>query len=522
MSNNYQNRQFDKFKEDNTPDLSQFVFGSVQPQALDIEEAVLGAVLVEPYSFQVVNSMLVPASFYTESHQNIFKAMQELYKDSKAIDLLTVTEQLRKMGTVESIGGSYYLVELCNRVGSAANIEYHARILIQHEIKRAQILSATQDIRDAYNEGIDAFDMLEAATKRQSAVEAIPLRIDITEDLGTIAAHFLKNLEKTQNGEIIGITSGLQDFDKLTGGFQRKDLVIVAARPSMGKSMFMCNLVLNAALSGFRTAIFSLEMDKVTLFKRMVTAYSGIENDKIKGKVEFTDKDYQVMHTAVHAISALSIEIDDTPSLAISQLRAKCWKLNNQAKAKNQLLDIIFVDYLQLMRGDAQNKNGNREQEISFISRSLKALAKELDVPIIALSQLSRAVETRGGNKEPTLADLRESGAIEQDADVVHFIYRPEYYQIMEDGDGNSTKGLMKILTKKNRDGALGDTNLRADMATQKLSNWLSYDSQFPAPSVTPQDNIIKGIRGSFGEGNDTNESESALPKPIDENTLPF
>ena len=441
-----------------TNDLSSFVFGKVQPQALQLEEAVLGALMLDKDGLPAVMDILRPESFYTEAHQAIYKAITELFRGSKPIDLLTVTEELRKMGAIETIGGSYHLVELTNRVGSAANIEYHARIIAQKHIQRELIKVSTNIIRDAYEDSTDVFDLLDKAEQSLFSITETNLSRSF-EGMNTLAGKLLKQIEllSQKKDGLTGVPTGFTELDRLTSGWQPSDLVIVAARPSMGKTAFTLSLARNAAMEfGKGVALFSLEMSNLQLVQRLVSMESEVGSSKLRtGQLEAHE--WQQLHTAIEKMSKAPIFIDDTPGINVFVLRAKCRRL----KAQHDI-QLIIIDYLQLMTGGTDgHRGGNREQEISAISRALKGLAKELNVPVIALSQLSRAVETRGGSKKPQLSDLRESGAIEQDADIVSFIYRPEYYQIMEDENGNSTKGMASIIVSKHRNGALGEVNLR-------------------------------------------------------------
>ena len=441
-----------------TTDLSSFVFGKVQPQALSLEEAVLGALMLDKDALPSVLDILRSESFYSEAHQSIYKAILELFRSSKPIDLLTVTEELRHLALLDSVGGAYYLVELTNRVGSAANIEYHARIIAQKHIQRELIKVSTLIIRDAYEDTTDVFDLLDKAEQNLFAITETNLSRSF-EGMNTLAGKLLKQIEllSQKKDGLTGVPTGFTNLDRLTSGWQPSDLVIVAARPSMGKTAFTLSLARNAAMEFNKgVAFFSLEMSNLQLVQRLVSMESEVPGAKLRtGQLE--PHEWQQLHSAIEKISKAPIFIDDTPGINVFELRAKCRSL----KAQHDI-QLIVIDYLQLMTGGGDSsKGGNREQEISSISRALKGLAKELNVPVIALSQLSRAVETRGGSKKPQLSDLRESGAIEQDADIVSFIYRPEYYQIMEDENGNSTKGMADIIVSKHRNGALGEVRLR-------------------------------------------------------------
>ena len=431
----------------NSPDLSSYVFGKVQPQAIDLEEAVLGAIMLDKDALAIVLDILRPESFYTEAHQAIYKVMKTLFSKSEPIDLLTVTEALRKEGELEKIGGAYKLVELTNRVASAANIEY----------QRQLIHASTTIIRDAFEDTTDVFDLLDSAERQLFEITEVNLSKGV-ERMSALSTRLIKQLEElaNQEGGLTGIPSGFTDLDTLTSGWQPSDLIIIAARPGMGKTSFVLSMARNASMDfGKGVALFSLEMSNIQLVQRLLSMESSISSHKLRtGKL--TEADWKKLHKAVERMSEAPIYIDDTPGINIFELRAKCRRLKMQHD-----IQLIVIDYLQLMTGGTDRSRGNREQEVSSISRSLKALAKELNVPVIALSQLSRAVEMRGGTKKPQLSDLRESGSIEQDADIVSFIYRPEYYQITEDEEGNSLKSVAEIIVAKHRNGATDSVKLR-------------------------------------------------------------
>jgi replicative DNA helicase len=366
------------------------------------------------------------------------------------VDLLTVTEEVKKEGALETIGGAYYLVELTNRVASAANIEFHARIIAQKHIQRELIRISTTVIKDAYEDTTDVFDLLDKA--EQGLFEITEQNLSRgSESMSSLVTKAVKQLEEMAGNEsgLTGVPSGFTALDRITSGWQPSDLIIVAARPGMGKTSYTLAVARNAAMDfGKGVAFFSLEMSNVQLVQRLISMEAEIPGSKLRsGQLE--DYEWQQLNSAIEKLSEAPIFIDDTPGINVFELRAKCRRLKMQHD-----IQMVVIDYLQLMTGGSDQK-GNREQEISMISRSLKGLAKELNIPVIALSQLSRAVETRGGAKRPQLSDLRESGAIEQDADIVSFIYRPEYYQIMEDEEGNSLKDVSEIIIAKHRNGSL-------------------------------------------------------------------
>lgn len=575
-------------------DLSNYVFGRVQPQAVPLEEAVLGAVMLDKNALTIIIDILQPDSFYTEAHQHIYSAMRRLFDRSQPIDLLTVMEELKKAGELEASGGPAYLAELTHRVASAANIEYHARIIAQKYIQRELIRVSTQTIRDAFEDTSDVFELLDEAEQGLYNIAQNNMSRGY-ESTNTLAAKMLKQIEelKGKKDGLTGVPTGFTALDRLTSGWQPSDLIIIAARPAMGKTGFVLSMARNAATDFKKpVAIFSLEMANLQLVLRLVSMEAEISGSKLRNG-QLDEEEWKRLHRAVERISEAPIFIDDTAGINIFELRAKARRMKIQHD-----IQLIVIDYLQLMSGGADSQRGNREQEISSISRSLKALAKELNVPVIALSQLSRAVETRGGTKRPQLSDLREcvagdtlvfladgrtlpikdlvgtqpevismdehskkitvarseivwpvgkkevhqitlasgrtlkataehrlltldgwkrvaeltkddrlanigiatsdlfwdviteiipageeevfdltvpqthsfiangivshnSGAIEQDADIVSFIYRPEYYQILEDENGQSQKGLAEIIVAKHRNGAVDTVKLR-------------------------------------------------------------
>lgn len=429
--------------------------GRVPPQAPDLEEAVLGAMMLEQDALTNTIDILKPEIFYKDSHQKIFSAIAFLFQESLPVDILTVTNELQKRGELEIVGGAYYISQLTNRVASAANIEFHARIVIQKFIQRELIRISSDIIRESYEDSQDVFDVLDKAEQELFNVSETNLRRSYS-DMHTLVRDAILNIEKAkdQDGHITGVPSGYSEVDRVTAGWQKADLVVIAARPGMGKTAFVLSMARNVAVQFQRpTAIFSLEMTGVQLVTRLIASESEIPAEKLR-RGQLDESEWKLLNERISELTKAPLYIDDTPALNIFELRAKCRRL----KSKHNI-ELVVVDYLQLMSGAGDNK-GNREQEISNISRSIKSLAKELDVPIIALSQLSRAVETRGGSKRPILSDLRESGAIEQDADMVMFIYRPEYYQIMEDNDGNPTEKMAEIIIAKHRNGALANVKL--------------------------------------------------------------
>lgn len=430
--------------------------GKLPPQAVDLEEAVIGAMLLEKNAVNDVIDILSPESFYKDSHQRIFRAIMDLFQRSEPVDILTVTAELRKRGELEIVGGSYYITQLTNRVASSANAEHHARIISQKFIQRELIRISSETIKKAYDETTDVFDLLDAAERDLFSVAEGNIRKNYME-MKNLMLEAVKQIEKAKNHQesVVGVPSGFTELDKITAGWQKSDLIVLAARPGMGKTAFVLSIARNASVDFQRpVAVFSLEMADLQLVNRLIASESEISAEKLK-KGQLAEHEWQQLNAKIKDLSTAPLFIDDTPALSIFELRAKCRRLKAQHDVQ-----LIIIDYLQLMTAGGDGR-GNREQEISTISRSLKSIAKELNVPIIALSQLSRAVETRGGDKRPQLSDLRESGAIEQDADMVMFIYRPEYYGISEDAEGNNIAGQAYIIIAKHRNGALADVPLR-------------------------------------------------------------
>lgn len=462
------------------------VYGKLPPQARELEEAVLGAIMLEKSAFDsLVDTNLKSECFYVEAHQTIFKAMQDMQQRGIPIDILTVVEELKRKEQLDEVGGPYYITKLTNTVVSTAHIDAHARIILQKFIQRELIRISGEIIGDAYEDSTDVFDLLDDSETKIFNITNNYLKKNF-EDIGNILAKTVNRIDdlRTRTEDISGVPSGFSHLDRITYGWQPTDLIILAARPAVGKTAFALNLARNAALHPVKpvgVGFFSLEMSAGQLVQRILSAESEIMLEKIsRGKLE--EYEYQQLHAkGIKRLETAPLYIDDTAALNIFEFRAKARRLVNKHN-----VGLIIIDYLQLMSGSDNKGGGNREQEISNISRNLKALAKELSVPIIALSQLSRAVETRKESKMPQLSDLRESGAIEQDADMVMFIYRPEYYEIGANENGESTKGETHIRVAKHRNGSLDTVKLRANLAIQKFHDW-------------EDDN---GINGTMGGGN--------------------
>lgn len=480
------------------PELGTMMFGKVPPQAKELEEAVLGAVMLEKNAFDVIVEILKPECFYVEAHQRIFRAMQGLQQKNSPIDLLTVVEELRFREELDLVGGPFYITKLTNSVVSSAHIEIHARIILQKFIQRELIKISGEIINDAYEDSTDVFDLLDMAESKLFEITNNHLKRDYA-SIDSVLVKTIKRIEdlRTRQDEITGVPSGFPSLDKLTYGWQDSDLIILAARPSVGKTAFALNLARNAAMHPTKpsaVAFFSLEMSASQLVQRILSAESEIKLEQIsRGRME--DYEMQQLYTkGINKLTSAPIHIDDTAALNIFELRAKCRRLKNKHN-----IGLIIIDYLQLMSGAGENRNANREQEISRISRDLKGLAKELHVPIIALSQLSREVEKRkDGNKVPQLSDLRESGAIEQDADMVMFLYRPEYHDITTNEHGESNKGDTEVKIAKHRNGQLDTVKLTALLHIQKFIERVDTDY---GPGLRSDGNWTRTHEGPTGDG---------------------
>ncbi|MGB1171453.1 MAG: replicative DNA helicase [Flavobacteriaceae bacterium] len=465
--------------------------GKIPPQAVDLEEAVLGAMLIDKKGVDEVIDILKAEAFYKTSHQYIFESIFELFEASEPIDLLTVSNNLKKKGKLEVAGGNPYLVSLTQKVASSAHIEFHARIILQKHIQRSLIKISSEIIENSYKDSIDVFDLLdEAESKLYDVTQGnIKKSSETAQSLVIQAKRRIEDISKRQG--LSGVSTGFEKLDKLTSGWQPSDLIIIAARPGMGKTALTLSMARNiAVLKEIPVAFFSLEMSSVQLITRLISAETGLSSEKLRtGKL--AAHEWEQLNVKVSALEKAPLFIDDTPSLSIFDLRAKARRLASQHGIK-----LIIIDYLQLMTAVTNNKSGNREQEISTISRNLKALAKELDVPVIALSQLSRAVETRGGTKRPLLSDLRESGAIEQDADIVSFIYRPEYYGIDEwdDEERSPSEGQAEFIVAKHRNGGLDNIRMKFIGHLGKFEDLAQFDTSYEFPSkmnLGPQDSAI-------------------------------
>ncbi len=444
--------------------------GNKPPQAVELEEAVLGALMLDLNALNTAIEMLHEEYFYKPEHRVIFRAIFKLFEMNQPVDMMTVTEQLRKDGNLEAAGGAWHISELTSHVVSSAHIEYYARVLSEKFISRELIRISTQTITDAYDETTDVVDLLDKTEGQLMDINDKNFKTDFHElgDLVHAATNQIEEAKKSNESDskYVGVPSGFTELDRITAGFHPGTLIILAARPAMGKTAFALSMARNMAVDFNKpVAFFSLEMTGVELAMRLISGEAEIPGDKLK-RGELEGWEQQQLETRTQALNEAKIFIDDTPQLTIYELRAKCRRLK-----QHHDIQMVFIDYLQLMTAgtDVMSRNGNREQEISTISRQLKSLSKELGIPVLAMSQLSRAVETRGGTKKPMLSDLRESGAIEQDADIVMFIYRPEYYGITE--DNGSTIGMADILVAKHRSGATGEVRLKFEAKYARFKN---------------------------------------------------
>jgi replicative DNA helicase len=458
--------------------------GKRPPEARELEEAVLGALMLEKDAYSIVSDILKPQSFYEHSHELIFTAIQNLSLLQRPVDMLTVQEQLKKEGHLEEAGGAYYLAQLTGKVVSTAHLEFHARIVAQKFLARELIRFTSEISGKAFDETMDVDDLMQEAEASLFEISQRNMKKDVLQINPIIneAIELLNQAAQRADG-LSGLASGFDKLDKITSGWQKSDLVIIAARPAMGKTAFILSMAKNIAVNYKKpVAVFSLEMSNVQLVNRLIVNVCEIEGDKIRNG-QLLEHEWHQLDYKIKDLYDAPLYVDDTPSLSIFEFRTKARRLVRENK-----VELIIIDYLQLMNASGSSF-GSREQEVSTISRSLKGLAKELNIPIIALSQLNRGVETRTGpgadSKRPQLADLRESGAIEQDADMVIFIHRPEYYKILEDSQGNSLVGMAELIVAKHRNGSVGDVRLRFKSQFAKFCN----PEEDMDPSIGP--NII-------------------------------
>ena len=488
-------------------------YGKLPPQAIEVEEAVLGALMLERDAYVTVADILKAESFYSDEHQKIFETIRDLSASEKPVDLLMVTQELKNRGYLDLVGGPGFITQLTSRVASAAHIEFHARIIAQKFIQRELIRVSSEIQTRAYDDTLDVDDLIDFSESSLFKVAESNIKKE-TVPIKPVIKEALDLFEKARGREegLIGVPSGFTGLDRITSGWQKTDLIIIAARPSMGKTAFVLTMARNMAVDHNRpVAFFSLEMSSLQLVTRLIASETELNSNKIKnGKLD--DWEWEHLNRKLRNFDNAPMFIDDTPALSIFEFRAKCRRLKIQHK-----IQAVVVDYLQLMTTGGDNRS-SREQEVSSISRSLKAIAKELDIPIIALSQLNRSVESREGRR-PQLSDLRESGAIEQDADIVIFIHRPEYYGITEDNSGRSMQGVAEIIIAKHRNGAIGDVHLSfrkelakfADMEANLSESYHLVEQTFSSKMNADYDSGDRGMKG--------NNSFNNLPG---DNRVPF
>ena len=432
-------------------------FAHVQPQAVEIERVVLGALMVDSDAFSVVSELLKPETFYEPRHQKIYEAIRNMNMDERPVDIMTLNDELSKMGEIDKVGGVDYLMEISSQVASAAHVESHARILAEKYMQRQLIHFAGDIETKAYDSSVDVDELMQQAEGSLFQISQNNMKQDFTQ-VAPVVKNAVEILQRaaSNKGGLTGIPTGYTGMDEITSGWQASDLVIIAGRPAMGKTSFALSIAKNVAVDyGVPIGFFSLEMNNVQLVNRLISNVCEVSGRKIlNGQLD--PSDWERLDKRIGRLTDAPIYVDDTPGLSVFELRTKARRLVREKGVK-----IIMIDYLQLMNANGM-KFGSRQEEVSTISRSLKGLAKELDIPVLALSQLSRNVENREGleGKRPQLSDLRESGAIEQDADMVLFVHRPEYYHIYQDEKGNDLHGMAQIIIAKHRKGSTGDVLL--------------------------------------------------------------
>lgn len=470
-------------------------YGHIQPQALDIERVVLGALMIDKDAFTVVSEILRPDTFYEPRNQKVYNAIQTLNMAENPVDIMTVTEQLRRAGELENIGGAPYIVELSANVASSAHIEYHARILQQKYLARQLISFASMIETGAFDETVDVDELMQKAEGSLFELSQRNMAQDYTQ-IDPILEQAHKILLKAANnkGGLTGVPTGYTKLDEITAGWQPSDLVIIAGRPAMGKTSFALSIAKNIAIDQRKPiAFFSLEMNNVQLINRLISNVCELPGSKILSG-QLAPDEWERFDIGLPKMQGAPLYIDDTPGLSVFELRTKARRLKREHD-----IQLLMIDYLQLMNANGMRFN-SRQEEVSTISRSLKGLAKELDIPILALSQLNRATEQREGpeGKRPQLSDLRESGAIEQDADMVLFVHRPEYYHILQDKEGNDLRGRAQIIIAKHRKGATGDVLLDFKGEFTRFSNPDEY-----ANAAMPVGREIIGSRMNGGDAPD-------------------
>lgn len=509
------NTPSDKSRSKNTSKAFDSSYGHKQPQAVDIEKVVLGALMIDKDAFSMISETLRPETFYEPRHQKIYNAIQTLSMNEHPVDIMTVVDELQREGTLEAVGGAPYIVELSSHVASSAHIEYHAHILAQKFLARQLISYASVVETKAFDETVDVEELMQEAEGSLFELSQRNMKKDYTQ-VSPVITKAIDILQKASanSGGLTGVPTGYTKLNEKTSGWQSSDLVIIAGRPAMGKTSFALSLAKNIAVD-YNTpiAFFSLEMNNVQLVNRLISNVCEIPGSKMLNG-QLTKDEWERLDKNIQQLQRAPLYVDDTPGLSIFELRTKARRLVREKNVK-----IIMIDYLQLMNANGM-KFGSRQEEVSKISQSLKGLAKELDIPILALSQLNRTVENREGleGKRPQLSDLRESGAIEQDADMVLFVHRPEYYHILTDEKGNDLRGMAQIIIAKHRKGATGDVLL-----TFKGQFTRFQDPEQNAPEIPNADGgseiIGSKLNGSdlasFDDFNDIN-TDAPLGGPLE------
>jgi replicative DNA helicase len=490
-------------------------YGKLPPQVIELEEVVLGALMLEKNAFDYVAEIIKADSFYKDSHKIIYEAIENLVKKHLPVDILTVTEELRSLSKLDEAGGAYYITYLTSRVSSAANITYHSRIIAQKYIQRELIRITSEIQTKAYDDTEDVNNLLEYSEEQIYQVSSSNIKKEPMK-MGPLISEAMKQIYELslKKKSFSGVPSGFTRIDHITSGWQKSDLIIIAGRPSMGKTAFVLAMARNTAIDfNIQVAIFSLEMSAVQLVNRLIVSETEIYAEKIRnGKLSQSELLY--IEEKISSLSQAPVFIDDTPAISILELNSKCRRLKKQ----NEKLELIIIDYLQLMTTGTDMKV-NREQEVSIISRSLKSLAKELNIPIIALSQLNRAVETRT-ERRPQLSDLRESGAIEQDADLVLLIHRPEKYGREVDEYNNSLKGIAELIIAKHRNGATGEVRLKFREEFAKFTE-LDYDESNETVNSMQPESITFSSKMNTGTGK-RYSSEKFRHNKEEKNNVPF
>ena len=481
-------------------------FAHVQPQAVEIERVVLGALMVDSDAFSVVSELLKPETFYEPRHQKIYEAIRNMNMDERPVDIMTLNDELSKMGEIDKVGGVDYLMEISSQVASAAHVESHARILAEKYMQRQLIHFAGDIETKAYDSSVDVDELMQLAEGSLFQISQNNMKQDFTQ-VAPVVKNAVEILQRaaSNKGGLTGIPTGYVGMDEITSGWQASDLVIIAGRPAMGKTSFALSIAKNVAVDyGVPIGFFSLEMNNVQLVNRLISNVCEVSGRKIlNGQLD--PSDWERLDKRIGRLTDAPIYVDDTPGLSVFELRTKARRLVREKGVK-----IIMIDYLQLMNANGM-KFGSRQEEVSTISRSLKGLAKELDIPVLALSQLSRNVENREGleGKRPQLSDLRESGAIEQDADMVLFVHRPEYYHIYQDEKGNDLHGMAQIIIAKHRKGSTGDV----------LLNFRGEFTRFQDPTEAAASSPAAADGGGEIIGSRMNGGDVLPPPPGD---LPF